>query len=215
MTVYDLKSLDMPVLYGRMLSIFTAVLDNPLTRPLLLGNLLRNGGIPKFRKIDIDDALTLYPLRRVALNASGAHELPKLEHLKNKAALRSPYISIRDYAEAYRARKTNPVEVAENVLDAISTSERLEHPLRAFIAVDHADVLRQAQAAEQRFKDGKPISIFDGVPVAIKDEVDMVPYPTTVGTILFNEHKAQIDSTVVARLRDAGALHISKTLWCV
>jgi Asp-tRNA(Asn)/Glu-tRNA(Gln) amidotransferase A subunit family amidase len=51
----------------------------------------------------------------------------------------------------------------------------------------------------------------DGVPIAIKDEVDMVPYPTTAGTSFLGASPAQADSTVVARLRNAGALLIGKT----
>jgi Asp-tRNA(Asn)/Glu-tRNA(Gln) amidotransferase A subunit family amidase len=141
---------------------------------------------------------------------SETHKSPKLEYHKKLARSKNPYVSIRDYAEAYRSGKTTPVEVARNVLEAITASDRLEYPLRAFIAVDRDDVLSQAHAAEVRIRDGKPISIFDGVPVAIKDEVDMVPYPTTVGTAIYQDHKAQIDSTVVARLRAAGALLLGK-----
>jgi Asp-tRNA(Asn)/Glu-tRNA(Gln) amidotransferase A subunit family amidase len=51
----------------------------------------------------------------------------------------------------------------------------------------------------------------DGVPVAIKDEIDMVPYPTTAGTRFLGRAAVQTDSTVVARLRSAGALLIGKT----
>jgi Asp-tRNA(Asn)/Glu-tRNA(Gln) amidotransferase A subunit family amidase len=54
------------------------------------------------------------------------------------------------------------------------------------------------------------LSIFDGVPVAVKDEVDMVPYPTTVGTAFLGKTPASADSTVVARMRQAGALLIGK-----
>jgi Asp-tRNA(Asn)/Glu-tRNA(Gln) amidotransferase A subunit family amidase len=55
------------------------------------------------------------------------------------------------------------------------------------------------------------LGIFDGVPVAVKDELDMVPYPTTAGTAFLGKHSAATDSTVVARLRAAGALLVGKT----
>ncbi|HBB18087.1 MAG TPA: hypothetical protein DCZ97_14220 [Syntrophus sp. (in: bacteria)] len=45
-----------------------------------------------------------------------------------------------------------------------------------------------------------------GVPVAVKDEIDMTPYPTTVGTAFLGKTPAKEDATVVARLRSAGAL---------
>jgi Asp-tRNA(Asn)/Glu-tRNA(Gln) amidotransferase A subunit family amidase len=96
-------------------------------------------------------------------------------------------------------------------LKAIEQSEATSQPLRAFIAVNREDVLRQAKESTQRFKDGKPLSIFDGVPVAVKDEIDMTPYPTTVGTAFLGKTPAREDATVVTRLRSAGALLIGKT----
>jgi Asp-tRNA(Asn)/Glu-tRNA(Gln) amidotransferase A subunit family amidase len=47
--------------------------------------------------------------------------------------------------------------------------------------------------------------------VAVKDEVDMVPYPTTVGTAFLGKFPAKEDATSVARMRAAGALLIGKT----
>ena len=73
------------------------------------------------------------------------------------------------------------------------------------------DVLKQAEESQKRYDQGHPLSLLDGVPVAIKDEVDMVPHPTTVGTAFLGKHPAQEDSTVVSRLRAAGALLVGKT----
>jgi Asp-tRNA(Asn)/Glu-tRNA(Gln) amidotransferase A subunit family amidase len=83
--------------------------------------------------------------------------------------------------------------------------------LNAFIAVDHDDVMRQAREATIRIKAGKALSVLDGVPVAVKDEIDMTPYPTTVGTAFLGKSPAATDATVAARLRSAGALLIGKT----
>ena len=66
------------------------------------------------------------------------------------------------------------------------------------------------RAATARIRAGSPLSIFDGVPVAIKDEVDQTPYPTTVGTTFLGRAPAAQDATAVARLRAAGALLIGK-----
>jgi Asp-tRNA(Asn)/Glu-tRNA(Gln) amidotransferase A subunit family amidase len=45
----------------------------------------------------------------------------------------------------------------------------------------------------------------------VKDELDMMPYPTTVGTRFLGNVAARQDATVVRRLRDAGALLVGKT----
>jgi Asp-tRNA(Asn)/Glu-tRNA(Gln) amidotransferase A subunit family amidase len=51
----------------------------------------------------------------------------------------------------------------------------------------------------------------DGVPIAVKDELDQVPYATTAGTRFLGREPASSDATVVARLRSAGALLVGKT----
>ena len=89
-------------------------------------------------------------------------------------------------------------------MGAIAASDRGPKPLRAFIAVNQDDVMAQAQAATERLQAGQPLSILDGVPVTVKDEVDMIPYPTTGGTRFLGKAPAQTDATIVARLREAG-----------
>jgi Asp-tRNA(Asn)/Glu-tRNA(Gln) amidotransferase A subunit family amidase len=58
---------------------------------------------------------------------------------------------------------------------------------------------------------GKPRSILEGVHVAVKEEFDMLPYPTTVGARFMGAQTAAHDSYVAARLRAAGALLVGKT----
>jgi Asp-tRNA(Asn)/Glu-tRNA(Gln) amidotransferase A subunit family amidase len=135
-----------------------------------------------------------------------ADELPReASHLKG-----FQFASALDFAKAYREGRITPEEVASKVLDAMEASDKGDKPLRAFIAVNREDVMRQAREATQRFKTGMPLSVLDGVPVAVKDEMDMVPYPTTVGTAYLGKTPAAEDSTVVARLRRAGALLAGK-----
>ena len=52
-----------------------------------------------------------------------------------------------------------------------------------------------------RHHTGKALGLLDGVPVAVKDELDMKPYPTTVGTRFLGKVTARGDATVVKRLR--------------
>src|SRR6185369_6265472 len=88
----------------------------------------------------------------------------------------------RDYAAAYRAGTITPEQVAERLLAAVAASDQRDPPMRFFIAQQREDVLAQARAATARLRAGQPLSSWDGVPVAVKDEVDQAPYPTTAGT---------------------------------
>lgn len=209
MPVYDLESVALPRLQGRALRAFAAALDNPAARTLLLGNLLQSGGIIKLRQLRLAEAPLFYPFIPVA-----EHGERMDMHVVMETAVSSlnttGFPGIHDYAQAYRNGHITPLDVAKKALAAIAASDKGDKPLRAFIAVYEDDVLAQAQAATQRIQAGKALSLLDGVPVAIKDEVNMVPYPTTVGTKFLGQQPAQADATTVARLRAAGALLLGK-----
>ena len=96
------------------------------------------------------------------------------------------------------------------VLAGIDEIQQQNPKMNIFIAWNRDDLLSQAEAAARRIEAGKPLSVLDGVPVAVKDEVDQVPYPTTVGTRFLGHTPAAQDSTVVARMRASGALLIGK-----
>lgn len=206
MAAYELRSLKLPKLTGAGLSAFTAAVENPVSRALLLGGLLENGGILKLRRITLQEPPTFYPLVQPERDAQ-AESAPFAPGAPPKDFA---YLTARDYAKAYREGTLSPVEVAERVLAAIEASEQGETPLRIFIAIDRQDVLAQAQAAQERIRSGQPLSLLDGVPVVVKDEFDMKPYPTTVGTRFLGKAPAAEDATAVARLRAAGALLVGK-----
>ncbi|HEX8714571.1 MAG TPA: amidase, partial [Solirubrobacteraceae bacterium] len=119
--------------------------------------------------------------------------------------------TVADYQAAYRSGTTDPVQVAERALAAARTLDRMDPPMRTFIALDEADVRRQAEASRQRWSQGAPRSPLDGVLVAIKDEYDVAGYPTTCGTKFLGKTPATADALVIARLRAAGAVIFGKT----
>jgi len=121
-----------------------------------------------------------------------------------------PFLAIQSYAEVLRKGDLDAVDAAEKALVSIDADNQHSTLLRAFVAVNREDVLSQARASAERFRAGKPLSILDGVPVAVKDEVDMKPYLACVGTRIIGIAPAIEDSTVVALLRAAGALLIGK-----
>jgi Asp-tRNA(Asn)/Glu-tRNA(Gln) amidotransferase A subunit family amidase len=207
MPSYNLKSLKLPKLTGNMLSVFANLVETRFGQMLLLNSLLENGGIPKLRALNVDEPPTFYPALRPAsdhpISVDISEPVPGDWH--------SPYPSSLDYSLKYQQGEISPVEIAEQLLRNIKSSEEGEQPMRIFIALDRDDLIGQAQKVEERIKTGKRICPIDGVPVAIKDEIDMLPYPTTVGTAFLGKQSANEDSTVVARLRAAGALLVGKT----
>lgn len=208
---YDLKSVKLPYLSGGMLKLFASLVEGPL-KGLLTPSLFESAGLNWLRTQHFDENPTFHPIHHTGELQTEAASVPENE-FPQKASLTKgfQFASIHDFAKAYRDGTTTPEEVAQKVLDAIIASDKHAPALRAFIAVNREDVMRQARESTQRFKAGKPLSIFDGVPVAIKDEMDMTPYPTTVGTAFLGKTPAKEDSTVAARLRGTGALLVGKT----
>jgi Asp-tRNA(Asn)/Glu-tRNA(Gln) amidotransferase A subunit family amidase len=112
---------------------------------------------------------------------------------------------------AFRANSADPVQVAERALAAAAAIDRLDPPMRTFIALDPEDVRRQSQASAARWRKGEQRGPLDGVPVAIKDEYDVTGYPTTCGTRFLGGTPATRDALAVQRLRAAGAVIFGKT----
>jgi len=209
---YDLKSVKLPYLSGFALKLMVWLAEGPL-RSLLIPSLFQSAGIARMRKKSFTAPPTVHPLHFTAAKAAKAGCVPREEWPDAPASLARGFrfTTVFDYAQAYRKGDATPSQIAQKALAAIEESDAAEPPLRAFIAVNREDVLRQAEAATQRIRNGQALSALDGVPVAVKDEVDMVPYPTSVGTAFLGTHPAKQDSTVVARMRAAGALLLGKT----
>jgi Asp-tRNA(Asn)/Glu-tRNA(Gln) amidotransferase A subunit family amidase len=88
----------------------------------------------------------------------------------------------------------------------------IESTIHAFAHHDPADALMQARALDERRRGGASIGPLHGIPVAIKDIFDTADYKTECGSPLLEGRQPMRDSTVVARLRAAGAVIIGKTV---
>lgn len=208
--VYDLKSVKLPYLAGGILKLFTSLVEGSL-KGLLTPSLLDSAGIAWLRKQNFEEAPTHNPIHFTGKMQAKATAVAKRELPRKPMTIKGfHFTSVFDIANAYRDGSTSPEEVAKKVIESIEASNAHNPSLNAFIAYQRDDIMKQASEAAQRIKKKRPLSIFDGVPVAIKDELDVKGYPTTSGTS-FLKTVAEEDATVVARLRNAGALIVGKT----
>jgi len=208
---YDLKPWKAPKAAGVPIRMMTAMVGHPPLGGALSNLLLKNLGIPGFRQVEASGAIPFRPPRPAEGPAASYDPEPLLKQIAGpKAGPGSVFESAADFTEAYRANSTNPEEVAQLVLKYTKDSDELEPPLRVFIAQQAEDVLCQARESAERYRKNQPLSPLDGVPVAVKDEVDQKGYPTTVGTAFLGREPAAEDAEVVARLRRAGALLVGK-----
>ncbi|EFJ28089.1 hypothetical protein SELMODRAFT_270878 [Selaginella moellendorffii] len=120
--------------------------------------------------------------------------------------------TIRDYTHAYKSGRLMPTQVAERFLSAVDESIKGQPGMSIFIAYNPRDILRQAEESTSRYKQGKPLSVLDGVPIAVKDELDCLPYDTTGGTKWMSKVRdVKEDAACVSKLRACGAMLVGKT----
>lgn len=115
------------------------------------------------------------------------------------------------YTSGYSSDQLDVVDVIQKTLEAAHALESASPSLEAFVILDDADILQQAQASARRYASNKTLGPLDGVPIAIKDEFDIQGYPTAAGTQFMGAKVARADCTMVDRLRQAGAIIFGKT----
>src|SRR5262245_44296537 len=111
-------------------------------------------------------------------------------------------------AALIRARKLSPVEYVDAVLKA---ADKANARLNCFRVVMHEEVRRDAKAAEEAVSKGAPLGPLHGVPISVKDLVDVKGVPTRHGSSIFDDNPpAAADDVLVKRLRAAGAIVFAK-----
>jgi aspartyl-tRNA(Asn)/glutamyl-tRNA(Gln) amidotransferase subunit A len=114
-------------------------------------------------------------------------------------------------AAALRNGKLTPLDLVERCLDRI---ERFDPTIQAWVMVDAEGARRQAILLGEELGRGFDRGPLHGIPIGIKDVIDVEGWPTLAGSPLRAGHVAARDADVVARLRRAGAIILGKTVTC-
>jgi Asp-tRNA(Asn)/Glu-tRNA(Gln) amidotransferase A subunit family amidase len=114
----------------------------------------------------------------------------------------------REIAAAVRARTLSPVEAVEQALARI---DAVEPEIHAWVEIDREGALRQARALADDIALRRALGPLVGVPVGVKDIIDVAHLPTRLGAQPFAHYTPDDDATAVARLRAAGAVILGKT----
>jgi len=112
---------------------------------------------------------------------------------------------------AYRDGRASPREVVKRALAEARRLATLDPSIGPVL--DYADdaALEEAEASEQRWRDGRPLGAFDGVPWVVKEQMAVRGLPRRAGTGFMDPAPQPNDGTAVARMRRAGAIAIGTT----
>ena len=117
-------------------------------------------------------------------------------------------LSARQLVTAYASGELSPVDVTREVLDHIA---RWEPHLQATWLLRPDEAMVQARASEARWRRGEPLGPIDGVPTTIKENIATRGDPLPSGTAAVDLSPAAADAPPAARLKEAGAVIVSKT----
>jgi Asp-tRNA(Asn)/Glu-tRNA(Gln) amidotransferase A subunit family amidase len=118
-------------------------------------------------------------------------------------------MTITEAAEFIRRGELTPSDLLEQCLARI---DRYEPQVRAWVYLDREGAREQAARLTEEVKRGKNRGPLHGIPIGVKDIIDVFDMPTGCGSKLWANSYARRDATCVERLRQAGAVILGKTV---
>jgi Asp-tRNA(Asn)/Glu-tRNA(Gln) amidotransferase A subunit family amidase len=193
---------------GRALSALVAAVRKTPARVPLTRIFRAQLGIDALRALAPDDRAPL-PFSHAPLRARSNHQRASAElALALHGSWPRPSASL---AEGYRNGRANPVEVVTwSLAHARQLAGRVP-TVGPLCGYDDERALQAAHESARRLAEGKARSELEGVPIAIKEEIDTRGFVTRMGSNCLRRAPASADAVAVARLRDAGAIVIGQT----
>jgi hypothetical protein len=224
---YDMVPTNAPVAKSTLLKVLSYIITKSRFGPVVARFLLDDNNIADLRELSAQIQLPplYFPLRRYdAEEIATYYSEADLESFERAlasgvtaAALQDSHgrlRSIEDYANFYKAGN-KPSDVIKRTLAAIRSWEKQGYKI--FSEVQQEEVLRQAYESDGRHAAGKPLSIFDGVPVAFKDSMQIKGHTTLNGQSPAKKNAlyhlfGDKDDIMVSRFRAAGGIVMGLTL---
>ena len=116
--------------------------------------------------------------------------------------------SIEETAIALREKKITATELLHAVLQRIQITD---DKINAYITINQDGAKQAAEESDKRISAGKPLSLLDGIPVAVKDNFLTNGLRTTCASKMLKNYVPPIDAFAVEKLRLSGAVITGKT----
>jgi aspartyl-tRNA(Asn)/glutamyl-tRNA(Gln) amidotransferase subunit A len=115
-------------------------------------------------------------------------------------------LGIAETAALFRSRRISPRELVAAHLERAA----LDPDINAIATLTEQRAHADAERAERELASGQDRGPLHGIPISLKDNIDVAGVRTTAGSRLYADRVPSADSTVAARLREAGAVLIGK-----
>ncbi len=115
-------------------------------------------------------------------------------------------LTIAELSEKLAAGECTSVDIVNDVLASIDSND---DKIGAYLTIDRASALEQAQAADEARASGKKLPML-GIPIAIKDLLNVKGQPCTCSSKILEGYVAPYDATVISKLREAGAVLLGR-----
>lgn len=116
-------------------------------------------------------------------------------------------MTIRQVSEGLKKGEFTSVEITQALLERMKGSQSSVH---AYVTIDSEGALAQARLADNARAAGKTGDLL-GVPIAVKDNMNVIGQPCTCSSKILTGYTAPYDATVIAKLREAGAVFAGRT----
>ena len=120
----------------------------------------------------------------------------------------SAFLPVHTLAADIAALRLSPVDLIDEYMSRI---ERLEPKLHAFVTFNAANAWLAAEAADKAIRSGHAVGPLHGVPVAIKDLVEIEGEVAMGGTAAWRHRRAPQTATLMRKLMAAGMINLGKT----
>lgn len=125
------------------------------------------------------------------------------------------FSSLPKFSKFYTSKSI--LEISKNISSIELTKKCLEKAkelnpkLNCYINITEKIALEQAQEADERIKNGKKLSVLDGVPISVKDVYCTKGILTSCASKVLQNYVPPFDSTIYEKLKNSGAVLIGKT----
>jgi amidase len=117
--------------------------------------------------------------------------------------------TVTEIHSAYASGSLTARQLVERYLERIEAYDQQGPGINAIITLN-ADALEDADRLDAAFEASGFVGPLHGIPVMLKDQIDAVGMPTTLGSILFRDYYPDRDAFVTAKLKEAGAIVLAK-----